>query len=127
MTEHAEMEQFIKENFPFESDFQWQGREALVNLDKDRIATVKLSDFETHDDYNGFLVQIISKHSGFIDERSFYFTEIMGYPPKDQRPFPIPYKVVRSCGWKWYCATNPSKKQRELVVQYIAEYLSSWI
>jgi hypothetical protein len=83
-----------------------------------RIARIELAKNGTAGQYEGFMVTILNKTTGIIDQKMFLFDDYLSRSPserKDSRPdYPshegmICFKIF-DCDWKWYIAEPVSTR-----------------
>jgi hypothetical protein len=108
----SDAEKFCR-SFPWEMEWFWFGTTALLELDDGkRVAKLELSDkcvdgsMPTSGTYNGFVLSIINKQSGKIDQKAFAFRDYLrercdNRPDYDNRGW---FGVMAGSGWDWYIA-----------------------
>lgn len=94
-------------------DVTWLDKTGMHRLDDERLAKVELSVRGTSDQYEGFMVTVLNKREGKVDQKFFRFDDYLS-PALDDRQdaredYPLRgnmcFKVHgANCGWDWYIA-----------------------
>lgn len=95
---------------------QWLDKTGIYKYKDGRVARIELAELGVSGDYPGFLVTILNPREGKVDAKFFLFDDYIDrrnrkddrwldgpnqYPHSDKSAC---YKVIASCGWKWYIA-----------------------
>lgn len=97
-------------------DVMWLDLTGMYRLDDDRVARIELATRGTCGKYEGFMVTVLNKREGRVDEKFFAFDDYLsskmsdrsdqrGDYPRGDNPC---FHVISSCGWGWYIAEPKS-------------------
>lgn len=89
-------------------DIKWFDKEGLIQLDDNRLVSIKLDDVGTRDNYSGYWVEFINKQSGTIYKKFFKFKYHMDFVHRDSSHY---FHVWYNSGkLDWYISRPLSTK-----------------
>jgi hypothetical protein len=92
---------------------KWFDKEGLIELDNNRLVSIKLDDIGTRDHFNGYWVEIINKQSGTVYKKFFYFKHNMDFVHQDRSHY---YHAWLNSGeLKWYISRPTTYGVKEMV------------
>ena len=118
--------QFIKFNKEFfkpmtSYHIKWFDKEGLIQLDDNRLVSIKLDDIGTRDSYNGYWVEIINKQSGLVHRKFFYFKYHLDFVHRGNQPY---FHVWFNSGnLDWYISKPVSTKP---MVDNISDFITQF-
>jgi hypothetical protein len=74
-------QKFNQDFFKSIKDFkiEWFDKEGIIELDDNRVVSIKLEDLGTRDHFNGYMVEIINKTGGSVYKKFFKFRYHMDF------------------------------------------------
>lgn len=104
-------------SFDWKIDIRWFDLTGVTRIDDGRIARIQLETRGTHAQYEGFLVKVLNKREGVIDQKYFLFDDYLNPALKartdgrDDYPLRgnLCFKVHGPC-WDWYIARPKSTR-----------------
>lgn len=74
-------QRFNQDFFKSIKDFkiEWFDKEGIIELDDNRVVSIKLEDLGTRDHFNGYMVEIINKTGGSVYKKFFKFRYHMDF------------------------------------------------
>ena len=64
-------------------NIQWFDMEGIIEFDDNRLVSIKLDNIGTHNQFNGYWVEIINKQRGTIYKKFFKFKDYMDFKHRD--------------------------------------------
>lgn len=115
-------QEFFKKGLGY--TIQWYDKEGIIELDDNRLVSIKLDDVGTRDHYVGYWVEIINKYNGSIYKKFFRFQLCMEFNHRDSYRYFYVRKEDNKL--KWYIST-PFLSGPETMSKIISSFIKKFI
>jgi hypothetical protein len=99
----------------------------MIQMTNDRLAKITFETGGTHGEYCRFVVKIINKQNGLIDDASFKCNDYLKLKPKSHpnENESNGFKVIEHGGWTWYI-NQPTEDSLKSLKKAMTNYVSSY-
>ena len=101
---------------------EWFDKEGIIELDDNRVVSIRLEDLGTRDCFNGYTVEIINKLGGSVYKKFFKFRFHMDFIHRNGEYFHV---WNQSGGLDWYISrpiTTGPKQMVETIKSFINKF-----